>query len=189
MQNVAARHRTACHEASTSTSTTFTSTSTFTTAAAASFFRGLGQKESFSQLVAGLYFVYDAMETEFAATAVSAEDAPQVRPTGTPAGRSSALVATARATVAPPSLLAAAEPADDARTATELLLDEIAAATQSSTSINTGGGIMLLREAGALTRRIFKQVWERICENGVAFLVHAVGSPLNASVATDAVCV
>ena len=72
MQNVAARHRTACHEASTSTSTTFTSTSTFTTAAAASFFRGLGQKESFSQLVAGLYFVYDAMGTEFAATAVSA---------------------------------------------------------------------------------------------------------------------
>ena len=91
--------------------------------------------------------------------------------------------------VAAPSLPNAAERTVDTRTATELLLDEIAAATQSATTINTGGGIMLLREAGALTRRIFKQVWERICEHGVAFLVHAVGSPLNAAVATDAVYV
>ena len=46
------------------------------------FFRGLGQKESFSQLVAGLYFVYDAMESEFTQTAdegVRKLDLPELR--------------------------------------------------------------------------------------------------------------
>lgn len=52
------------------------------TAFVTGFFRGLGQKESFSQLVAGLYFVYDAMESEFTQTAdegVRKLDMPELR--------------------------------------------------------------------------------------------------------------
>ena len=77
--------------------------------------------------------------------------------------------------------------AEETRSPTEFLLDEIEEATRATTAINTGGGLVLLKEAGTLTRRIFKGVWDRICENGVQFLVQAVGSPLNLAVATDAV--
>jgi heme oxygenase len=52
------------------------------TAFVTGFFKGLGQKESFSQLVAGLYFVYDAMESEFTQTAdegVRKLDMPELR--------------------------------------------------------------------------------------------------------------